>query len=98
MARGQKAAPRSTWSEERRKNADQYNKKHYSVVGAKLPREAADRFRSYCAEHGTTVSALLSSYIYSLIGRPGEDQETGEAPRRSRRPGDDRRPDRPARR
>jgi hypothetical protein len=79
MARGQKAAPRSTWSEERKKKAQEYQYKNYSTVGASIPREAADRFRAYCKENGTTVSATLAAYIYSLIGRPGEDQKTGEA-------------------
>lgn len=76
MARGQKAAPRSTWSDERRKKAQEYQYKNYSTVGASIPREAADRFRAYCKEHGTTVSATLAAYIYSVVGRPGEDQET----------------------
>lgn len=79
MARGQKATPRSTWSEERKKKAQEYQYKNYSTVGASIPREAADRFRAYCKENGTTVSATLAAYIYSLVGRPGEDQETGAA-------------------
>lgn len=79
MARGQKATPRSSWGDERKKNQATWQKEHRTKLAADVSRETADRFRSYCAEHGTTVSALLSSYIYSLIGRPGEDQETGEA-------------------
>ena len=63
MAKGQKAAPRSTWSDERRKNADQYKYNHYSVIGASLDRDIADAFRALCKDQGVSVSSALSKYV-----------------------------------
>lgn len=67
MAKGQKAAPRSTWSDERRKNADQYKYNHYSVIGASLDRDMADSFRSLCKASGVSVSAALSQYVRAAL-------------------------------
>ena len=63
MAKGQKAAPRSTWSDERRKNADQYKYNHYSVIGASLDRDIANAFRALCKDQGVSVSSALSKYV-----------------------------------
>lgn len=52
-----------------KENQKQYKNKHYSVVGASLPRERADAFRAWCAAQGRSVSGVLSDYIYSVIGR-----------------------------
>lgn len=59
----------SRLSPDAKKNQQAYKNKHYSVVGASLPRERADAFRAYCAAQGKTVSGVLSEYIYSIIGR-----------------------------
>lgn len=67
MAKGQKAAPRSTWSDERRKNANQYKYNHYSVIGASLDRDMADSFRSICKSSGVSVSAALSVFVRACL-------------------------------
>lgn len=67
MAKGQKAAPRSTWSDERRKKSDQYKYNHYSVVGASLDRDIANSFRALCKDQGISVSAALSQYVRAAI-------------------------------
>ncbi len=60
-----------------KENHRKRDEKNYSVVGAKLPRERADAFRAYCASQGKTVSAVLSDYIYSVIGRDAQPGKTG---------------------
>lgn len=61
-----------------KENQIKYNQSNYSVVGAKLPRERADAFRTWCAAQGKTVSGVLSEYIYSIIGRDPDAAPTGK--------------------
>lgn len=76
----------SAWSKlspEAKKNQQEYRNKHYSVVGTSLPRERADSFRAYCAAQGKTVSAVLSDYIYSIIGREAQTEKDGSENQRA---------------
>lgn len=65
----EKSTAWSRLSPDAKKNQQAYKNKHYSVVGASLPRERADAFRDWCKAQNKTVSAVLADYIYSIVGR-----------------------------
>lgn len=67
MAKGQGYKPISEWTEKRKENHIKYDQQHYSVIGAKLPRDVADAFRALCKASGVSVSAALASYIQACI-------------------------------
>ena len=79
----------SRLSPEAKKNQQAYRNKHYSVVGASLPRERADAFRAYCAAQGKTVSAVLADYIYSIVGREPDAAPTEKTGSTKKPPGAD---------
>lgn len=39
-----------------------------AVVGCKVKKEQADRFKAYCAEIGKTSNAVLRDYVLDCIG------------------------------
>lgn len=88
MSKGQKAAPRSTWGNERKSTQNTWKKENRSVLGADMPKQEADQFRSLCKASGISVSAALSQYVRAAIqagtldiirddipGRENADQE-----------------------
>ena len=44
-----------------------------AVVGCKVKKEQADRFKAYCSEIGKTSNAVLRDYVLACIG---EKQDT----------------------
>lgn len=46
-----------------------------AVVGCKVKKEQAEKFKSYCAEMGKTSNAVLRDYVLDCID---ERQEAGE--------------------
>lgn len=67
MAKGQKAAPRSTWGNERKSTQNTWKKENRSVLGADLPKLEADSFRAICKKENISVSAALSQYVRAAI-------------------------------
>mgnify|MGYP005926566899 FL=1 len=39
-----------------------------AVVGCKVKKEQADRFKAYCSEIGKTSNAVLRDYVLDCIG------------------------------
>jgi hypothetical protein len=67
MARKQGYKPISEWSDERKQKHIEYDQTHYSVIGAKLPRDQADSFREICKRNNISVSAALSVFVRACI-------------------------------
>lgn len=67
MAKGQKAAPRSTWGNERKSTQNTWKKEKRSVLGADMPKQEADQFRTLCKSSGVSVSSALSVFVRTAI-------------------------------
>ena len=67
MSKEQKAAPRSTWGNERKSTQNIWKKENRSVLGADMPKQEADQFRALCKDQGISVSAALSQYVRAAI-------------------------------
>lgn len=67
MSKEQKAAPRSTWGNERKSTQNIWKKKNRSVLGADMPKQEADQFRALCKDQGISVSAALSVFVRAAI-------------------------------
>jgi hypothetical protein len=44
-----------------------------SVIGCKLDRETADRYRAFCDENSTTPNAEIKAFILSQLGEQPAD-------------------------
>jgi hypothetical protein len=64
--------PRPKTSETRtdaqRRAANKYQYKTATVIGCKLDRETAERYKSHCSESGTTPNAEIKAFILSQLG------------------------------
>lgn len=64
--------PRPKTSETRtdaqRRAANKYQYKTSTVIGCKLDRETAERYKTHCADQGTTPNAEIKSFILSQLG------------------------------
>lgn len=67
MTKGQKAAPRGKWGNERKSAQNAWKKNNRSVLGADLPKQEADQFRTLCKDQGISVSAALSQYVRAAL-------------------------------
>ena len=67
MSKGQKAAPRSTWGNERKSKQNIWKKENRSVLGADMPKQEGDSFRALCKAQGISVSAALSQFVRAAI-------------------------------
>lgn len=67
MSKGQKAAPRSTWGNERKENQKKWQKENRTKLSADVSKETAALFRSLCADNNTAVSAALSVFVRACI-------------------------------
>lgn len=67
MSKGQKAAPRSTWGNERKENQKKWQRENRTKLSADVSKETAALFRSLCADNNTAVSAALSQYVRAAI-------------------------------
>ena len=67
MSKGQKAAPRSTWGNERKENQKKWQRENRTKLSADVSKETAALFRSLCANNNTAVSAALSQYVRAAI-------------------------------
>ncbi len=66
-------------SEKQKKAHNEWQRKNYKRVGAKLYKGDAEAFEEYCKKNNTSVNAVLKAYISQCIGRPlekrGEETE-----------------------
>lgn len=64
--------PRPKTSETRtdaqRRAANKYQYKTATVIGCKLDRETAERYKAHCSESGTTPNAEIKSFILAQLG------------------------------
>lgn len=60
-----------TDAQRRAQNAYQY--KTVTVIGCKLDRATAERFKTHCAERGTTPNAEIKNFILSQLGEQPTD-------------------------
>lgn len=67
MSKGQKAAPRSTWGNERKENQKKWQRENRTKLSADVSKETAALFRSLCADNNTAVSSALSQYVRAAI-------------------------------
>lgn len=67
MSKEQKAAPRSTWGNERKSTQNIWKKENRSVLGADMPKQEADQFRTLCKDQEISVSAALSQYVRAAL-------------------------------
>lgn len=67
MPKGQKAAPRAEWGNNRKSTQNRWKKENRSVLGADLPKLEADSFREICKRNNVSVSAALSVFVRACI-------------------------------
>lgn len=64
--------PRPKTSETRtdaqRRAANKYQYKTSTVIGCKLDRETAERYKAHCSESGTTPNAEIKNFILAQLG------------------------------
>ena len=54
--------------ESQKKARDKWDSENMSVLGCKLKKAHADKFRAYAKEKVTTANALLKDYVLKTIG------------------------------
>lgn len=57
-----------TKTDAQRRAANKYQYRTSTVIGCKLDRETAERFKAHCAEIGTTPNAEIKNFILSQLG------------------------------
>lgn len=67
MPKGQKAAPRAEWGNNRKSTQNKWKKENRSVLGADLPKQEGDSFRALCKAQGVSISAALSVFVRTAI-------------------------------
>lgn len=67
MAKRQKAAPRSEWTQETREKQNLWKKKNRSQLSCDMAREETNLFRNICKRNNVSVSAALSKYVRAAI-------------------------------
>lgn len=69
--------PRPKTSETRtdaqRRAANKYQYRTSTVIGCKLDRETAERYKTHCNESGTTPNAEIKAFILSQLGEQPAD-------------------------
>lgn len=67
----------TTRTDARRHAENAYKYKTQTVVGCKLDRPTAERYKSYCTANGTTPNAELKAFILSRLAEQASP-ESGE--------------------
>ena len=55
-------------SDAQKRAAIKWDNENMAVVGCKVKKEQADRFKAYCSEIGKTSNAVLRDYVLDCIG------------------------------
>ena len=66
-----KTSATKTDAQRRAQNAYQY--KTATVIGCKLDRETAERYKAHCADQGTTPNAEIKAFILAQLGEQPAD-------------------------
>lgn len=62
-------------SNAQKKSRDKWDKANMSVLGCKVRKEQAEKFKQYAAEQGKTANAVLKDYVLEKIGeKDGTDE------------------------
>ena len=61
-------------SEAQKKASIKWDKENMSVVGCKVKKEQAEKFKAYCASLGKTSNAVLRDYVLDCI----DEKEAGD--------------------
>lgn len=56
-----------TKTDAQRRAANKYQYKTATVIGCKLDRETAERYKTHCSENGTTPNAEIKNFILSQL-------------------------------
>lgn len=56
-----------TKTDAQRRAANKYQYRTSTVIGCKLDRETAERFKAHCADQGTTPNAEIKNFILSQL-------------------------------
>lgn len=62
-----------TKTDAQRRAANKYQYKTATVIGCKIDRETAERYKAHCAEQGTTPNAEIKSFILAQLGKQPVD-------------------------
>lgn len=57
----------TTKTDAQRRAANKYQYRTSTVIGCKLDRETAERFKAHCAGQGTTPNAEIKNFILSQL-------------------------------
>ena len=63
----------ATKTDAQRRAANKYQYKTATVIGCKLDRETAERYKTRCSESGTTPNAEIKAFILSQLGEQPTD-------------------------
>lgn len=55
-------------SEAQKKSRNKWDKANMAVIGCKMKREQAEKFKQYAKQQGTTANNLLKGYVLATIG------------------------------
>lgn len=61
-------------SEAQKKASIKWDKENMAVIGCKVKKEQAEKFKTYCKEKGKTSNTVLKEYVLDCI----DEQEAGE--------------------
>ena len=62
-------------SNAQKKSRDKWDKANMSVLGCKVKKDQAEKFKQYATDNGTTANALLKNYVLEKIGeKDGADE------------------------
>ena len=61
-------------SESQKRASMKWDKENMSVLGCKVKKEQAEKFKEYCAGMGKTSNAVLRDYVLDCI----DEKEAGE--------------------
>ena len=61
-------------SASQKKSRDKWDAANMAVLGCKVKKEQAERFKQHAAQQGTTANNLLKGFVLSSIG----ENDTGE--------------------
>ena len=59
--------PRNEWNQTTKTKQNEWRKKNRALLGADMPKQEADQFRTLCKSSGVSVSAALSHYVRAAI-------------------------------
>lgn len=62
-------------SEAQKKASLKWDKENMAVVGCKVKKDQAEKFKAYCSGVGKTSNAVLRDYVLECIGETGTGGE-----------------------